>query len=122
MLASTGSLGLPRRAARLFFRHHIENGLAVAVCLAVVGIATGILFGLETAVLVGTGALCVSVVDQPGPLPGKLPVFVATIIATGAVSLLAGFAGGSVWQLATVIAVMSAGFALATAYGRTALV
>ncbi|MGH6985060.1 MAG: hypothetical protein ACREEI_12615, partial [Stellaceae bacterium] len=69
MLASTGSLGLPRRAARLFFRHHIENGLAVAVCLAVVGIATGILFGLETAVLVGTGALCVSVVDQPGPLP-----------------------------------------------------
>lgn len=122
MLAPFGSLGLPRRAARLFFRHHIENGLAVAICLAIVGIATGTLFGLETAVLVGTGALCVSVVDQPGPLPGKLPVFVATIIATGAISLLAGFAGGSVWQLATVVAVMSAGFALATAYGRTALV
>ena len=122
MLAPTGSLALPRRAARLFFRHHIENGLAVAICLAIVGIVTGILFGLETAVLVGTGALCVSVVDQPGPLPGKLPVFVATIIAIGAVSLLAGFAGGSVWQLAAVIAVMSAGFALATAYGRTALV
>ncbi|HEV2264003.1 MAG TPA: FUSC family membrane protein [Stellaceae bacterium] len=122
MFVPTGPLGLPRRAARLFFRHHIENGLAVAVCLAIVGIATGILFGIETAVLVGTGALCVSVVDQPGPLPGKLPVFLVTIVATGAISLLAGFAGGSVWQLATVIAVMSAGFALATAYGRTALV
>jgi len=122
MLASTDSLALPRRAARLFFRHHIENGLAVAICLAIVGTATGVLFGLETAVLVGTGALCVSVVDQPGPLPGKLPVFAATIIATGAISLLAGFAGGSVWQLAAVIAVMSAGFALATAYGRMALV
>ena len=122
MLAPTGSLGLPRRAARLFFRHHIENGLAVAVCLAIVGIATGALFGIETAVLVGTGALCVSVVDQPGPLPGKLPVFLATIVATGAISLLAGFAGGSEWQLAAVIAIMSAGFALATAYGRTALV
>ena len=122
MFASTNSLGLPRRAARLFFRHHIENGVAVAVCLAIVGIATGAMFGIETAVLVGTGALCVSVVDQPGPLPGKLPVFLATIVATGAISLLAGFAGGSVWQLAAVIAIMSAGFALATAYGRTALV
>ncbi|MDE1902853.1 MAG: FUSC family protein [Alphaproteobacteria bacterium] len=122
MLAPTDSRALPRRVARLFFRHHVENGLAVAICLAIVGIATGIPFGLDTAVLVGTGALCVSVVDQPGPLPGKLPVFVATIIATGAVSLLAGFAGGSVWELAVVIAVMSAGFALATAYGRTALV
>ena len=122
MLASTVYLGLPRRAARLFFRHHIENGLAVAVCLAIVGVVTGVLFGLETAVLVSTGALCVSVVDQPGPLPGKLPVFLVTIVATSAISLLAGFAGGSVWQLAAVIAAMSAGFALATAYGRTALV
>lgn len=121
MLAPS-SFGLPRRAARLFFRHHIENGLAVAVCLAIVGIAAGVLFGLAMAVLIGTGALCVSVVDQPGPLPGKLPAFLATIVATGAISLLAGFAGGSAWQLAAVIAVMSAGFALATAYGRTALV
>src|SRR5690348_18070461 len=122
MFVPSASLALPRRAARLFFRHHIENGVAVAVCLAIVGVATGAMFGIETAVLVGTGALCVSVVDQPGPLPGKLPVFLATIVATGAISLLAGFAGGSVWQLASVIAVMSAGFALATAYGRTALV
>src|SRR5690348_2547993 len=122
MFPPTNSFGLPRRAARLFFRHHIENGLAVAVCLAIVGVVTGVLFGLETAVLVGTGALCVSVVDQPGPLPGKLPVFLVTIVATGVISLLAGFAGGSVWQLTAVIAAMSAGFALATAYGRTALV
>jgi len=122
MFVSSVPLGLPRRAAHLFFRHHIENGIAVAVCLAIVGIATGALFGMETAVLVATGALCVSVVDQPGPLPGKLPVFFATIVATGAISLLAGFAGGSVGWLALVIAVMSAGFALATAYGRTALV
>ena len=122
MFVPSASLALPRRAARLFFRHHIENGMAVAACLAIVGVAAGAFFDIETAVLVGTGALCVSVVDQPGPLPGKLPVFVVTIIATGAISLLAGFAGGSVWQLASVIAVMSAGFALATAYGRTALV
>ncbi|MGH6977134.1 MAG: FUSC family membrane protein, partial [Stellaceae bacterium] len=122
MSVPSASLALPRRAARLFFRHHIENGMAVAACLAIVGVATGAVFDIETAVLVGTGALCVSVVDQPGPLSGKFPIFVVTIVATGAISLLAGFAGGSVWRLAVVIAIMSAGFALATAYGRTALV
>ncbi|MGH6967726.1 MAG: FUSC family membrane protein [Stellaceae bacterium] len=122
MSAPTASLALPRRAARVFFRHHIENGIAVALCLAAVGVAAGTAFGIEPAVLAGTGALCVSVVDQPGPLTGKLPVFLVTIVATSAISLLAGFAGGSYWLLATVIAAMSIGFALATAYGRTALV
>jgi len=121
MANATAPLGLPRRAARLLFRHHIENGIGVAVCLATVGIVSGIVLGLEAAILVGTGALCVSVVDQPGPLAGKLPVFVATIVITSAISLLAGFAGGSVWMLAIVIAAMSGGFALATAYGRSAI-
>jgi uncharacterized membrane protein YccC len=111
-----------RQAARLLFRHHLENGLAVAICLAVVSVVAGWVLGIDGAVLVGTGALCVSVVDQPGPLARKPLTFLITIVATSAISLVAGLAGGSVWMLATVIVAMSVGFAMVTAYGRSALV
>jgi uncharacterized membrane protein YccC len=116
------ALLVPRHAARVLFRHHLENGFAVALCLAVVGVVAGSLLGIDDAVLVGTGALCVSVVDQPGPLTRKPLTFLITIIATSAISLVAGLAGGSVWMLAAVIVAMSVGFAMVTAYGRSALV
>ena len=77
--------------------------------------------GTLQAIVAGTGALCVSIVDQPGRLTGKLPVLLAAVAAATSVSLLAGLAGGTPWALAAVIAAMSAGFALATAYGRPAL-
>ena len=116
------ALRISRQAARLLFRHHLENGLAVAICLAVVSVVAGLVLGIDGAVLVGTGALCVSVVDQPGPLARKPLTFLITIIATSAISLVAGLAGGSVWMLAAVIVAMSVGFAMVTAYGRSALV
>ena len=113
--------GLARRAANALFRHHIENGVSVALCLAAVAVAAGLALGPMQAIVAGTGALCVSIVDQPGRLAGKLPVLLAAVAAATAISLLAELAGGTPWALATVIAAMSAGFALATAYGRPAL-
>lgn len=121
MAHANAAFGLPRRVARWVFRHHIENGVVVAGCLAIVSTVAGVALGIDAAVLVGTGALCISVVDQPGPLARKPGTFVITIIATSAISLVAGLAGGSVWMLAAVIVAMSVGFALTTAYGRSAL-
>lgn len=119
--ASNVAYELPRRAARLFFRHHIENGISVGLCMAAVGIGFWVAAGILPGVLAATGAFCVSIVDQPGPLAGKAPVFLAAIIASGAVSFLAGFAAGHVAALGLVVAAMSIGVGLASAYGRSAL-
>ncbi len=121
MSENRASIALPRRAARLFFRHNIENGVAVALCMAAAGLAIGAALGLDAAVLAATGAMCVSIVDQPGPLGHKARVFAAAIAASSAISFLAGFAEGHAVSLALLVAAMSAGFALVTVYGRPAL-
>jgi uncharacterized membrane protein YccC len=120
-MASPTSAALPRRAAALFLRHHVENGISVAACFAVVGAAAVAALGLLPAVMVATGAMCVSIVDQPGRLSGRPAIFAAAVVAATLVSLLAGLAEGSVAALAAVVAATSAGMALATAFGRRAL-
>lgn len=113
--------GLPRRAARLFFRHHIENGLAVSLCLAAVAIVAGLIWGIQAAVLAAIGAMCVSIVDQPGPIPTKLRMFAAALCGSSLISLLAGLAAHTAWAMAGVVALTSLAMALATAFGRPAL-
>jgi uncharacterized membrane protein YccC len=121
MAPPISAAALPRRAATLFFRHHVENGVSVAACFAAVASTAAAVIGLLPAVLVATGAMCVSIVDQPGRLSGRPAIFAAAVVATSMVSLLAGLAGRSELALAVVVAATSAGMALATAYGRPAL-
>ena len=121
MTANTGPAALPRHAARLFFRHHIENGVSVSLCLGAVALTAGATLGSEPAVFAATGAMCVSIVDQPGPLLRKLPMFLAALIGTTLVTMLAGLAGSTPPAMAAVVAVTGAGMALATAFGRPAL-
>ena len=96
--------------------------MSVAFALAAVGVGAGAALGLGPALMASTGAMCVSVVDQPGRLGGKPAVLAAAVVATSIVSLAAGLAEGSVPALAAVVAVTAAGMALATAFGRPALV
>jgi uncharacterized membrane protein YccC len=103
------------------FRLHIENGAAVALAMAVVVVGTGALFGRSVAALAATGALYASIVDQPAPLSVKWRIFLLDIAAATAVTLLASLAGGAPWLLGPLIAGVSAGTALLSAYGRRAL-
>ena len=54
---------------RTLYRPHIENGLSVAVGVAVAGVAVGWFWGLAAGIAASTGALCASVADQPDPVP-----------------------------------------------------
>ncbi|HEX5421453.1 MAG TPA: FUSC family membrane protein, partial [Gammaproteobacteria bacterium] len=112
---------LPRRAARLFFRHHIENGLSVSLCLGSVALAAGMLSGLKVAVFASTGAMCISIVDQPGPIAGKARLFLAALAGTTLLSLMSGLADGTIWAMASVVTLTSLAMAMATAFGRPAL-
>lgn len=95
--------------------------MAVAVAMAVVVAGGGILFGRPIAALATTGALCASIVDQPGPLALKARLFVLDVAAATAITLLAALAGGSPFLLGPLIAATSALTALVSAYGRRAL-
>jgi uncharacterized membrane protein YccC len=112
---------LPRRAARLLLRDHIENGASVSLCFAAVLLVAGAVGGLDAAIFAGTGAMCVSIVDQPGPLRQKLSTFVAALLACSLVSLLAGLADNHPSAMAGLVTLTSLGFAFATAFGRPAL-
>jgi uncharacterized membrane protein YccC len=52
------------------FRVHIENGLGVALGVGLTGLAGGAL-GLDAALAAMSGAICVSITDQPDPLRQK---------------------------------------------------
>ena len=89
--------------------------------MAVVVVGAGMLFGRSVAALAATGALYASIVDQPAPLSVKWRIFLLDITAATAITLLASLAGGSPALLGPLIAVVSAGTALLSAYGRRAL-
>lgn len=108
-------------AARAIFRHHIENGLAVTLSLGAVALGAGVTLGTQAAVIAGIGAMCVSLVDQPAPLPTKIRMLLAALAGSAAATLCAGLASRAPYLMAMVIAVTSVALALATAFGRPAL-
>ncbi len=112
---------LSRRLGLALFRLHIENGLAVALGMLVVGVAFYIAFGLSVTVLAYTGALCASIVDQPSRFSIKPPIFIGAVILTSTISLLASLTDGAPVALGILIAALSFGTALISAYGRRAL-
>ncbi|MBS0275440.1 MAG: FUSC family protein [Proteobacteria bacterium] len=112
---------LSRRLGLALFRLHIENGIAVALGMAVVGVGFALAFGLSVTVLAYTGALCASIVDQPSRFSIKPPIFAGTVLATSIISLLAALSGGSPVGLGLLVIVLSFGAALISAYGRRAL-
>jgi uncharacterized membrane protein YccC len=112
---------IPRRLGRALFRLHIENGFAVALGMAAVVAGATVLLGRPAAALATTGALCVSIVDQPGPLGTKARLFALDIVAASLVTLLAAVASRSPWLLGPLIALTSAATAMTSAFGRRAL-
>src|SRR5579863_4986972 len=58
----------PRAAALALFRVHIENGLSVAAGVGLTGLIAGWALGFDAAIAMATGAVCVSISDQPDPL------------------------------------------------------
>ena len=56
-----------------------RTALFVSLGMAVVGLGMALVFGRDVAILAATGALCASVVDQPGPLAVKARMFALAV-------------------------------------------
>jgi uncharacterized membrane protein YccC len=59
---------IPRAAALAMFRVHIENGLSVALGVGLTGLLAGSVLGFDVGIAAASGAVCVSISDQPDPL------------------------------------------------------
>jgi uncharacterized membrane protein YccC len=113
----------PRTAALALFRVHIENGLSVAMGVGFTGLLVGWALGFDAAVAAATGAVAISVSDQPAPLRQK-PWTLGWALLIGLVfSALTVFT--SFWAVPfsfiAVVALTGLWTGLISAYGKRAL-
>ncbi|MDI4641069.1 FUSC family protein [Rhodoblastus acidophilus] len=106
---------------KYFFGYHIVNGVAVAIGVLIVGLASSGLFGFESGMAAALGALCVSIADTSTPFSAKLRILPLAWICASVPAFAAAFAGGS--HLAEGVVVIVSGFiaGLLIAWGRWAL-
>jgi uncharacterized membrane protein YccC len=114
-------LTLPRQWSLAVFRVHLENGVAVAIGVGLTGLAAGWPLGLEAALAAASGAVCVSVSDQPDPLrqkPWLIGFGLASAIFFTALSSAAQFAHGTLLAAAGFTGLWTG---LISAYGKRAI-
>src|ERR1700744_1033302 len=114
---------IPRILSLAAFRVPIEKGLSVGVGVGLTGLCVGGALGFDGAVAAATGAVCVSISDQPDPLRQKPWILGwALVIAVGFTALTA-FA--QFWfppyGFIAVVAFTGLWTGLISAYGKRAL-
>lgn len=109
-----------REIKSFFFSQYFSDGLRIAsgillpalICLYFNAFATGITMSL--------GALCISVVDNPGPVVYKRNAMGITTVLVFLVTLVTGFARLNIFTLGFEITVFAFLFSMATVYGNRA--
>ncbi len=112
---------LTRTLHPLLYRPHIENGFAVAAGVSLAGLVAGIPLGLAAGIAAATGALCVSIADQPDPLNDKPQVLAAAMIMACVSTAATLLARGAVWGEFAVTAAVGVWAGLISAYGKRAV-
>ncbi|HEX4371546.1 MAG TPA: hypothetical protein VH019_09380, partial [Rhizomicrobium sp.] len=106
---------------RTLYRPHIENGLSVAVGVAVAGVAVGWFWGLAAGIAASTGALCASVADQPDPLNEKPRHMAGALVMSVVATVLSLFAKDVPAALMVATGVTGFVAGIVSAYGRRGL-
>ena len=114
---------ISRAAALAMFRVHIENGLSVAAGVGLTGLLAGWALGFDAAMAAATGAVCVSISDQPDPLrlkPWILGWALVIAVAFTAVTAMAQF-WWPPYGLVALVIFTGLWTGLISAYGKRAL-
>lgn len=112
---------LARFAHSLLYRPHLENGFSVAIGVALAGLAAGLPFGLLAAISAATGALCVSVADQPDPLSEKPRALLAAALMAIVTTVITLAAKENRWSTFVLVAATGLWAGLISAYGKRAI-
>ncbi|HEX4105095.1 MAG TPA: FUSC family membrane protein [Rhizomicrobium sp.] len=113
----------PRVAALALFRVHIENGLSVATGVGLTGLLAGGTLGFNAAVAAASGAVAISVSDQPDPLRQKPWVLGWALLIGLVFSALAVFTPFWLAPYSFIAVVVATGIwtGVISAYGKRAL-
>jgi uncharacterized membrane protein YccC len=113
------------RLSPLLFKYllgqHILNGYAVALGVLMVGLAAGALEDVPRALAAASGALCVSIGDQPTPLSAKVRILPLCWCGAVAASLITALAYGHPWFEGAAVVIVGFMAGLQIAWGRWAI-
>src|SRR5262245_45960077 len=120
----TEMANLPRAAALVLFRIHLENGLSVSAGVGLTGLLAGWALGFDAAIAAATGAVCVSISDQPDPLRLKPWILGWALLIAVAFTALTAFTQFWLQPYGIVALVLFTGLStgLISAYGERALI
>lgn len=105
----------------LLYRPHLENGFSVAAGVALTGVVAGLWLGLTAGIAAATGALCVSIADQPDPLSDKPRAILAAALIAVVSTALTLIAKYHAWSLFLMIGGTGLWAGLISAYGKRAV-
>jgi uncharacterized membrane protein YccC len=106
---------------QLFFSQYITNGVEVAVGVGAVTLGIGAVFGVPVAATAASGAICVSIVDLPGPVRLKALQLVSATLLTTLISFIFSYARLNVWTELGGVFLISLFGGMLNAFGKKAL-
>jgi uncharacterized membrane protein YccC len=105
---------------QLFFSQYITNGVEVAVGVGLVSLGMGAVFGVPMAATAASGAICVSVVDFPGPVRLKFLQLASAALFTTLISFIFSYARLNPWLEFLAVVPISFFGAMLNAFGKKA--
>ena len=111
----------PRSLHPLLYRPHLENGFAAAAGVSLAGLAVGVPLGLAAGIAAATGALCVSIMDQPDPLNEKPQILAAAMTMACIATAATLVARATLWGEFVVTGAVGLWAGLISAYGKRAI-
>ncbi len=106
---------------KYLFGQHILNGLAVALGVGMVAAGASAWWGLSAGMVAGTGAVCVSLGDNPSPLAAKARTLPLALFLSVAASLAIAVVADYPWLEGLVVVAIGMVAGLLVGYGRWAL-
>ena len=103
------------------YSHYFYLGLRVAIGLVGLTLLTLEVSDSNTAMTVGIGALCTTLMDMPSPLRHKFNEMLASVLLCSAVTLLISLCGQVYWLLMTVLVIVSFLASMMVVYGKKSM-
>jgi uncharacterized membrane protein YccC len=109
------------RLLKYLFGQHIFSGLAVATGVGLVTAASSACLGFTAGMVAGSGAICVSIGDQPNPLHIKARTLPLAWVIASVASFCAALAAHLPWMEATTVIIFGFVAGMLLGWGRGAI-
>ena len=109
-----------REIKSFFYSQYFSDGLRISAGILLPSLVLNFFGEFSLGISLSLGALCVSVVDTPGPVVYKRNAMAVTTLCIFLVAVVTGFARLNVYTLGAEIAIITFLFSMLTVYGTRA--